>query len=193
LSNLKSEDSDESKDGKVNRGVYSKNRLNFNGTIYLRSVIGTDVTKIFGISELLALEIISETGTDMTKWPTKKHFASWLNLAPNNRISGGKLLKPKRVKKKNKAGQAFLLAAYALQRSNHWLGSFFRRIKSKHGPAIATKATARKLALIFYEMVKYHKDFVPINNEEYNSAYTQYRIKLLKNQASKLGLVVSEV
>ncbi len=116
--------------GKTARNVYTKNRFNFNATDYLTNILGVDVTKVFGISEVLALEIISETGIDMTKWPSKKHFASWLNLAPNNRVSGGKLLKPKRIKKKNKAGQAFLMAAYALQRSDHWLGSFLRRIKS---------------------------------------------------------------
>lgn len=172
---------------KIQRSVYTKNRFNFDATNYLKNVIGIDVTKIFGISELLAIEILSETGLDMNKWPTKKHFVSWLNLAPNNRISGGKLLKPKRIKKKNKAGQAFLLAAYALQRSNHWLGSFYRRIKAKQGPGVANKATARKLALIFYEMIKFRKEFNPINNEEYNKAYNEYRIKYIQNQAIKLG------
>ena len=73
------------------RKVYSKNRFNFDATNYLKKIIGVDITKIFGVSELIATEIISETGLDMSKWATKKHFASWLNLAPNNRISGGKL------------------------------------------------------------------------------------------------------
>ncbi|MEM6845413.1 MAG: transposase [Bacteroidota bacterium] len=63
---------------------------------------------MFGINEVLALDIVSEVGTDMRKWPTKKHFTAWLNLAPNNRISGGKHLRSKKQKKKNKAAQAFL-------------------------------------------------------------------------------------
>ena len=171
----------------VPRKVYTKNRFNFNATNYLQNMIGVDVTKIFGISEVLALDIISETGIDMSKWPTKKHFTSWLNLVPNNRISGGKLLKPKRVKKKNKAGQAFLMAAFALQRSNHWLGSYYRRMKSKQGPAVANKATARKLALIFYDMVKYQKEFNPINTESYEKLFAEQKIKYLKNQAVKFG------
>ena len=126
------------------RRVYTKNKLNFNAGGYLHHILGVDVTQMFGISEVLAfesgksdssanliasstccftffsisLEIVSEVGTNMHKWPTKKHFTSWLNLAPNNRISGGKLLRSKRQKKKNKATQAFLMAAYALQRSN---------------------------------------------------------------------------
>jgi transposase len=178
------------KNHKSARGVYSKNRLNFNATNYLNNILGVDATKIFGISELTVTEIISETGIDMSKWPTKKHFASWLNLAPNNRISGGKLLKPKKTKKKNKAGQAFLLAAYSLQRSNHWLGEFFRRIKAKHGPTIATKATARKLALIFYEMVDKKIEFNPIPIETYNQYFKERKLKYVKSQALKLGLTL---
>jgi hypothetical protein len=99
------------------RKVYNKNRMNFNATLHLKDLVGVDITKIFGISEINALEIISEVGIDMSKWPTEKHFASWLNLAPNNRISGGKILKSKRQKKINKAAQAFKMAAFALQKS----------------------------------------------------------------------------
>ena len=124
---------------------------------------------------------------DMTKWPTKKHFASWLNLAPNNRISGGKLLKSKRMKKKNKAGQAFLMAAFALQRSEHWLGEFYQRIKAKHGAIIASKATARKLALIFYDMAKLKVEFNPIPIETYNQYFKERKMKYLKKQAFKYG------
>jgi len=170
------------------RGVYSKNRLNFNATHYLETILGIDVTKIFGLSELLATEIISETGIDMSRWPTKKHFASWLNLAPNNRISGGKLMRTKRVKKKNKAGQAFMMAAYALQRSDHWLGEYHRRMKAKHGPILATKATARKLALIFYQMVRQKMEFDPIPIQTYNQQFEERRMKYIRKQAAKLGL-----
>jgi len=147
----------------VKRRVYSKNRLAFNGTQYLYNILGIDITKVFGISELTALEIISETGIDMNKWKTRKHFTSWLNLAPNNRVSGGKLLRPKKTKKRNKAGQAFLMAAFALQRSNNWIGQYYRRIRARSGPLVATKATARKLAIIFYEMVK-NKCRLPYTN-----------------------------
>jgi Transposase and inactivated derivatives len=173
---------------KKGRKVYSKNRFNFDATNYLKRIIGVDITNIFGVSELIATEIISETGLDMSKWPTKKHFASWLNLAPNNRISGGKLLKSKKIKKKNKAGQAFLMAAFALQRSDNWLGEFYRRMKAKNGPAVATKATARKLALIFYDMVKDKKEFNPISMDTYNQFLRDRKLKYIQNQALKLGL-----
>jgi transposase len=177
-----------SNDSQIKRRVYSKNRLNFNGTKYLKNILGVDVTKVFGISEINALEIISETGIDMSKWKTKKHFASWLNLAPNNRISGGKLLKPKKSKKRNKAGQSFLMAAYALQRSDHWLGHYYRRMKAKNGPQVATKATARKLSIIFYEMIKNKKEFKPISVENYTIKFKEQRLKYLKKQASIMGL-----
>jgi len=178
---------------KVKRKVNSKNRLNFNGTKYLYGILGVDVTKVFGISELTAIEIISETGIDMSKWKTKKHFTSWLNLAPNNRISGGKLLKPKKSKRKNKAGQAFLLAAFAVQRSNHWLGQYYRRMKAKSGPLLATKATARKLAVIFYEMVKKQEEFNPLSTKAYMESYSKNKMLYLEKQASILGYKLSPV
>jgi len=171
----------------VKRRVYSKNRLAFNGTQYLYNILGIDITKVFGISELTALEIISETGIDMSKWKTRKHFTSWLALAPNNRISGGKLLKPKKTKKRNKAGQAFLMAAFALQRSNNWIGQYYRRIRARSGPLVATKATARKLAIIFYEMVKNKVEFIPIPMTEYEDNYKKYKYKYLERQASAIG------
>jgi transposase len=171
----------------IKRRVYSKNRFNFNGTQYLYNILGVDVTKVFGISELVAIEIISETGIDMSKWKTKKHFTSWLNLAPNNRISGGKLLKPKKAKRKNKAGQAFMMAAFAVQRSNNWLGQYYRRMKAKNGPLVATKATARKLAIIFYEMVSNRMEFNPLPIENYSKSYTKNKIHFIEKQASLLG------
>lgn len=192
LSQIESKNNIE-KGKKIKRKVYSKNRLNFDGTNYLKNILGVDITKVFGISELIALEIISETGIDMSKWKTKKHFASWLNLAPNNRISGGKLLKPKKSKKKNKAGQSFLMAAFALQRSDHWLGHYYRRMKAKNGPLVATKATARKLSIIFYEMIKYKKEFVPIPIEQYTMQYKEYKVKYLSKQAKLLGMQLTQI
>ncbi len=175
------------KDNNIKRKGNNKNSLSFNGTLYLKNILGIDVTKIFGISELTALEIVSETGIDMTKWKTDKHFTSWLNLAPNNRVSGGKLLKPKKSKRRNKAGQALLIAAYALQRSDHWLGQYYRRMKSRNGPLVATKATARKLAIIFYKMIKNRTEFNPIPIETYSQNYRELRLKHLKKQATNLG------
>jgi len=177
-------------DHKKARGVYTKNRFNFNATNYLHNILGVDITKIFGISEISATEIISETGIDMSKWKTQKHFTAWLNLAPNNRVTGGKLLRPKKSKKKNKAGQSFLMAAYSIQRSDNWLGAFYRRMKAKHGPLIATKSTARKIAIIFYKMIKEKVDFNPIALETYNQYFREQKLKYIQKQASILGLAL---
>jgi transposase len=172
------------------RKIYTKNRFNFNATKYLHTILGVDITQIFGISEIIATEIISETGIDMSKWQTQKHFTAWLNLAPNNRMSGGKLLKPKKTKKRNKAGQSFLMAAYAIQRSDHWLGAFYRRMKAKHGPLTATKSTARKIAIIFYKMIKEKVEFNPIPIETYTQFFKEQKLKYIRKQASILGLAL---
>jgi hypothetical protein len=124
----------------------------------------------------------------MTKWPTEKHFTSWLNLAPNNKISGGKVLSSKIPKKKNRAGQVFRMAAFAVQRSKNWLGLFYQRMKSRLGVKKAVTATAIKIAVIFYKMVKEKIMFVPINLETYTGSFRQQQLKKLERQAKALGL-----
>jgi len=169
------------------RKANGKNKFNFNASDYFKVITGVDLTKVFGISELSIAEIVSETGTDMTKWATEKNFTSWLNLAPNTRSSGGKRLKSKPMKKKNKAGQAFLIAASSLKASNNWLGEFYRRLKAKSGSPIAIKATARKLAIIFYKMLKEKVAFNPLPIEEYNQHFKERKIKYINKQASNFG------
>jgi transposase len=165
-----------------------KNSFHFDGTKYLKQILGIDVTRIYGISEITATEIISEVGTDMSKWSTEKHFVSWLNLAPNNRITGGKMLKPKKTNKRNKAGQAFMMAASTLKNSDHWLGAFYRRIRARRGTGIAVKATARKISLIFYKMLKDKIEFDPLSIDTYNQYFKEHRIKSIEKQAHALGL-----
>jgi transposase len=173
--------------GNSKRKANGKNKFTFNATSYLNDISGVDLTDIFGISELTVTEIISEIGTDMSKWATEKNFTSWLNLAPNTRTSGGKRLKSKPMKKKNKAGQAFILAASTLKASNNWLGEFYRRIKAKSGSPAAIKATARKLAIIFYKMMKDKVDFNPLPLEEYNQYFKERKIKYINKQATNYG------
>jgi transposase len=170
------------------RKAKGKNKFNFNASSYLSPIAGVNLTEIFGISEITVTEILSETGTDMSKWYTEKHFTSWLNLAPNTRISGGKKLKSKRIVKKNKAGQAFIMAASTLKASKNWLGEYYRRIKSKNGAPIAIKATARKLAIIFYKMLKNKVPFNPLPLEEYNKYFHERKLKYVRKQALSFGL-----
>ena len=166
----------------------NKNNLNFDATGMLQQITGTDVTEIFGINDSNALEILCETGFDMSKWPTEKHFTAWLNLAPNNKISGGKILSSRIAKKKNQAGQVFRLAAYAIQRSKNWLALFYHRIKSRSGTKTAITATARKIAVIFYKMLKDKVMFNPVSINEYADSFKQRQLKKLDRQARSFGL-----
>ncbi len=166
------------------------NNLNFNASTLLAEITGIDLTQIFGIRASTAIEIISEVGLDLNKWPTEKHFTSWLNLAPNNKKTGGKVISTRTRKKKNKAGQAFRAAANSIQRSKHWLATFYHRIKQKGGAGKAITATARKLAVIFYRMLKNKVAFTPIPLEAYSEMYKQQKIRKLKSTASRLGFNV---
>ena len=158
---------------------------------YLNFIYGVDVTAIWGIKENTAIELLAEIGPDMSKWKTEKHFSSWLGISPNNKISGGKIISSKTQKKQNKAGQLFKMIAYAIQRSDHWLAVFYRRIRAKGGPKKAIVATAHKLAIIFYKMVKTKQAFNPIKKEDYENLFKQQKIKQLEKQAFKLGLVLA--
>ncbi len=168
----------------------NKNNLSFDATQILKQITGTDLTGICGITDTNAMEIISETGLDMSKWPTAKNFTAWLNLAPNNKISGGKLLSSRMQKKKNKAGQIFKMAAFSVQRSKNWLALFYHRIKSRSGAAKAITATARKIAVIFYKMIKEKTTFNPPSKEQYLKTFEERQIKKLKKQARQLGLIL---
>jgi transposase len=149
-------------------------------------LFGVDVTQIPGLEEN-ALPLFSEVGRDMSKWPTAAHFVSWLALCPDNDISGGKLLWRGVRTVKNRAGHLFRLAAFSLHHSSTPLGNYLRRMKAKLGPRAATTATAHKIAVIFYTMVK--------NQVEYNEsiwatrdAHREKRLEMkLKRQAKQLG------
>jgi transposase len=168
----------------------NKNNLSFDATEILKQIVGTDLTEIFGITDTTATEIISEIGLDMNKWPTPKNFTSWLDLAPNNKVSGGKLLSSKIQKKKNKAGQVFKMAAYAVQRSKNWLAIFYHRIKARRGAAKAITATARKIAVIFYKLAKEKTAFSSLSIEQYMETFKENQLKKLKKQAASLGLLL---
>ncbi len=162
-------------------------RLSFAAHAYLQKIHGIDVTAIYGISEIAALEILAETGTNLSKWPTEKHFVSWLNLCPNNKISGGKLISSQMLKKKpNVASQAFRYAANTLQRSDHWLGDYFRRMKTKGGNKYAIVAASRKLAIIYYKMVRFKLPFQPFDNEEYKQKFQRTKIAYLERALARL-------
>jgi transposase len=154
---------------------------------YLEKIYGVDVLAIYGFNEISGLEILSEVGADLSKWQNDKHFKSWLNLCPNNKVSGGKLISSKLLKKKpNAASQAFRIAANTLQRSNHWLGDYFRRMKSRGGNKFAVVATAGKLATIFYNMVTKKEAFTPVDLEQYQQKHNKAKIAFYERKLKEL-------
>ena len=122
----------------------------------------------------------------MSKWKTENHFTSWLGLAPNTKISGGKVISSRIMKKKSYAGQAFRMAANSLYGSKSPLGDYYRRIQAKAGPAKAVVATARKLAIIFYKMVSNKEAYNPKALEEYQKKSKEKKIAQLKKAIAKL-------
>jgi len=171
----------------IKRKKKNKNAPAFEARSYLTAIHGVDVLAIYGMSEIAALEILGETGTDMSKWKDEKHFVSWLNLCPNHKISGGKLISSMLMKKKpNIASQAFRAAANAIQRSDHWLGDYFRRMKAKGGNKYAIVATANKIATIYYKMVRYKQAFKPVDLQQYQEKYKKAKIAYLERKLQQL-------
>ena len=172
---------------KVIKKRKTKNQPAFNIQDYLIQIYGTDVIQIYGISETVALEVLGETGTDLSKWASEERYVSWLNLCPNRKIPGGKLISSKLLRKKpNLASQAFRMAANTLKTSNNWLGDYFRRMKTKGGHKYAIVATARKLAIIYYRMVRYKQPFTPFDYDRYQEKYRQSKIANLEKALKRL-------
>ncbi len=160
---------------------------NFNLQESLYDLAGVDFTAIPGLGELTVQTIIAEVGTDMSKWPTEKHFTSWLGLSPTNKISGAKILSSRTRKVKNSASKAFKMAACSAGKTQTAIGSFMRRIKSKAGAPKAITATARKLACLFYRLLRYGKDYVEQGLEYYEKKYALNQVEKVKKLAKRLG------
>jgi transposase len=154
---------------------------------------GVDLTAIEGISELNALVILSEIGTDLSKWPTQKHFSSWLGLCPNWKKTGGKVRSSQTRRGKNRAATAFRLAAYSLIRSHGYLGAYMRRQRARLGAPKAITATAHKLARIVYNLLKYGVAYLQKTEEEYVAQVRARRLRSLQRQARELGYKLQDM
>jgi transposase len=157
---------------------------------HLKRICGVDITAVHGVSASLAQTIVIEVGTDMSKFPNEKHFCSWLGLAPKNEISGGKILKNNTLKTRNRAGQAFRLAAGSVMRADCAFGAFYRRQKARLGPAQAAVATAHLIARIVYRMLKYKVEYEPLSVAQYEQHYQEQQLKYLQKKAGKLGFLL---
>ena len=160
-------------------------RFDVQGQLY--RMTGVDLTRIDGVDAYTALKVISEIGTDMTKWPSAKHFASWLGLSPNNRITGGKVISSRTKASANRAAKALRLAANALHRSGSALAAFLRRKKAHLGAPKAITATAHKLARLIYSMLRYGHQYADAGAEYYERQYQQRALRAAKRRAAQLG------
>jgi transposase len=150
-------------------------------------IAGVDLAAVDGISVSIAQTILSEIGTAMSKWPTVKHFCSWLGLAPRNDITGGKVIRSRTGKTKNRAGQAFRLVASSVTRADCAFGAFYRRKKSQLGPAQAIVATAHMIARTVYFMLKNQVQYIRMSAQSYDKRYREQQIRYLHRKATKLG------
>ena len=164
-----------------------RNEHHFDARLPLFRAMGVDLTAIEGIHEHTALVLLSEIGTDMSRWPTEKHFAAWLGLCPLHKISGGKVLSRKIRPSANRAAVALRLAASCLHHSHSALGAFFRRLKARLGTPKAVVATAHKLARLVYRLLKHGEAYVVQGMAEYEQAYRDRVVKNLARKAKELG------
>ena len=152
---------------------------------------GKNPSEVTGLSDKALMELLSETGTDLSKWKTEKHFTSWLCLSPSKHQSG-KSNKKRKKKGSTKAGQIFRNAAYSIANSKYSaLSAFHNRIKAKKGSLVAIKATARKLAVLYYRVMTEGIDYVEQGLIAYQQKYKEQQIRRLQKQAKHLGLLLS--
>lgn len=170
-----------------NKRKRRKNQPYFDLRQYLFQVYGVDLVAVDGLDTLTVQTLLSELGTDMSKWPTVKHFASWLGLAPNHKISGGKVQSRRTQKNTNRAAHALRLAAQSLARSQTSLGHFYRQIRYRHGPAKAVTATAHKLARIIYFMLIRQEPYRPPDLVQVKEAQEKRRLAVLERKARHFG------
>jgi transposase len=153
----------------------------------LARIIGVDLTQIHAIAPLTALNIIAEIGTDMSRWPTVKHFSSWLNLAPGTKITGGKRLSGRRRCATNRVAMLLRLAAVTVGRTDTALGAFYRRMAARLGKAKAVVATAHKLARLIYRLLRDRLAFQDTGADAYEQRYRRRVETHLRRRAAAFG------
>ena len=172
------------KPGRVKK---QKNAPVFDVRAHLYRMTGVDLTRIDGVDAYTALKVVSEIGTDMSKWPSAGHFASWLGLSPANRITGGRIVSSRTKRNANRAAAALRLAAGALHHSDSALGAFYRRKRAQLGSPKAITAAAHKLARIIYSMLRHGQNYVDPGADYYENQYRQRAFRAAQRRAAQLG------
>lgn len=163
-----------------------KNEFSYEIRPLLEIIAGVDLCRVDSINEVSCLSLISEIGTDMSKWESSKQLSAWFNVCPNTKISGGKILSSKMQKKKNHAGQTLRMSANSLSKCKSPLGDYARKMKSRLGKRSGVVAAAHKLARIIYTMLKEKRPYNPeiIANDQ--EKWKEQRIKYLEKQLVRL-------
>ena len=175
---------DESKNKK--KAKLRKNQFTIPLEPLLKSLTGVDLCKIPSISETSAVEFISEIGIDTKKWNSVKSFTSWLNVVPNTKITGGKIISSKMMKKKNRAGQTLRMACSCLYSNKSPIGDYYRRMSYKYGGRGASLATAHKIAKLIYIMLDKKQEFNFDLLIDSQNRYREEKIKKLERQIERL-------
>jgi transposase len=177
--------------GKQRKRGLKGNDVRFEAKGPLFQALGVDLTLIEGIEVGTALVILAEIGVDVSRFPTEKHFASWLRLCPPQDESNKTTKRRGRRKATNRVTKALRLAARSAGRTMTPLGLFYRRIRSRIGGLGAVKATAHKLACLVYRMLKYGEEYVTQSMEEYEAKIKAKMLDTLKRKAAAMGFQLS--
>jgi len=172
------------------RHAKARNEPKFDARPALYTLLGADLTQIHGFGPYTVLRLIAECGDDMSKWPTAKHFTSWLSLAPGNKISGGRVLSSKTRRSANRAAVLLRIAAVNIGRTQTALGAFYRRLAARTGKAKAVTATARKLAILFYNALRFGMTYADPGASYYDERYRQRVLDNLRRRAQYLGFTL---
>lgn len=155
---------------------------------------GIDLSQIGGIGASTILTVFSEVGWDFSKFPSQKHFCSWLNSCPNPKISGGKIIGRRAGKKKNHALEALKKAANAIGNSSkHPLYGFFQRMNQAHGRSYTIKALANKLAICIYNMATKKEGFNYMSSEQHQIIQRKKSLKAAKKIIQKNDFSLEEL
>ena len=156
----------------------------------LYTLLGADLSQIHGLGPYSILRLVAECGDDMRKWPTAKHFTSWLTLAPGNKISGGRVLSSKTRRSSNRAAALLRIAAVNIGRTQTAIGAFYRRLAARLGKAKAVTATARKLAVLFYNALRFGLEYADPGASYYEERYRQRVLHTLQRRAHQMGFAL---
>ncbi|MGC4077201.1 MAG: transposase [Rubrivivax sp.] len=166
----------------------ARNAPKFDLRTRLFQMCGVDLTRIDGVDVTTARVVVSEAGTDMSKFPSDKHFASWMGLCPGTKITGGKVMSGKTRPTANRAAQALRLAAAALCTSQSALGAYYRRLCARMDKTKAVTAAAHKLARLIYSLLSKGQEHTDQGRADYEERYRQRVLHNLQRKAQRLGM-----